>query len=41
MTAMDLYEKLNEAGIKFDVVEILEGIRLLQFEVEEEHEEEV
>ena len=36
MTPMDLYEKLNEAGIKFEVVEIFEGVRLLQFEVEDD-----
>ena len=40
MTAMELYEILNKAGIDFDVVEIFEGCRWLKFEVDEVEEEE-
>ena len=40
MTSMDLYKKLNEAGIAFEVVEIFEGVRLLEFVVDEENLEE-
>ena len=40
MTAMELYEMLNKAGIDFDVVEIFEGSRWLKFEVDEVEEEE-
>ena len=36
MTAMELYEALNDAGIAFDVHEICEGERFLVFKVEEE-----
>lgn len=36
MTAMDVYELLNQAGIKFDVVEIFEGSRLIRIEVADE-----
>ena len=42
MTSMELYKKLKEAGMEFEVVEIFEGIRLLEFLVDEEvNEEEV
>lgn len=36
MTSQELYKKLSEAGLKFEVIEIFEGIRLLEFLVEEE-----
>jgi hypothetical protein len=39
MTAEKLYEKLDKAGIKFEVVEIFEGLRVINVEVEEEDEE--
>jgi len=41
MTAEELYERLDGAGVSFEIVENFEGLRLLQFMVEEEHEEEV
>ena len=40
MTSMELYKKLDEAGIAFEVVEIFEGVRLLEFVVDEVNEEE-
>jgi hypothetical protein len=40
MTSQELYKKLSEAGIEFEVVEIFEGVRLLEFLVEEVNEEE-
>lgn len=40
MTAMELYQLLNAAGIEYEVVEIFEGARWLRIEVEEEEEEE-
>jgi hypothetical protein len=36
MTAMELYELLNKAGIDYDIIEIFEGARFLRIEVEEE-----
>ena len=36
MTAMELYELLNNAGVDFDVIEIFEGSRFIRVEVEEE-----
>jgi preprotein translocase subunit YajC len=36
MTAMELYELLNNAGIKYEVVEIFDGVRTLSIEVDEE-----
>lgn len=36
MTAMDVYELLNKAGIEFDVIEIFEGSRLIRIEVADE-----
>lgn len=38
MTAMELYQLLNAAGIEYEVVEIFEGARWLRIEVEEEDE---
>ena len=39
MTAMELYELLNKTDLKWDVVEIFEGARVLRFEIEEESDE--
>lgn len=41
MTAMELYELLNKTDLKWDVVEIFEGARVLRFEIEEESDDEV
>jgi len=35
MTAQELYDALNKAGIEFDVVEVFEGCRWLRIDVEE------
>jgi len=40
MTAQELYEALEKAGIDFEVVEIFEGCRWLRFDVEEQENEE-
>jgi hypothetical protein len=43
MTAQEIYELLDKAGIDFEVVEIFEGVRILRVvvyeEVEEEHDD--
>ena len=36
MKALNLYLYLDKAGIKYDVVETFEGLRVISFEVEEE-----
>jgi hypothetical protein len=36
MTAMELYKILNDAGLDYEVREIFDGLRVLNFEVEEE-----
>lgn len=36
MTAEQVYDLLEEAGIEFDVVEVFEGLRTINFVVEEE-----
>jgi hypothetical protein len=36
MTADQLYDLLEEAGIEFDVVEVFEGLRTINVVVEEE-----
>ena len=41
MTAIELYEVLNKAGVHYEVVEILEGSRHIQVFVQEETEEEL
>jgi hypothetical protein len=41
MTAEKLYELLDKAGVQFDVIEVFEGLRVINVEVEEEDEEEV
>jgi len=38
MTAQELYDLLNKAGIEFDVVEVFEGCRWLRIDVEEQQE---
>jgi hypothetical protein len=38
--AMELYKLLNQVGLEFEVVEIMEGIRVLRVCVEEVNEEE-
>jgi non-homologous end joining protein Ku len=35
MTAYELYEALDKAGIDFDIVEIEEGLRVISVEVDE------
>lgn len=35
MTAEQLYDLLEEAGIEFDVVEVFEGLRTISIVVEE------
>jgi hypothetical protein len=40
MTATELYQALDKAGIEYEVVEIFEGARWLRIEVEEENETE-
>jgi hypothetical protein len=39
MTAMELYELLNNAGVDYEVVEIFEGVRFVRVVVEEEEDE--
>jgi hypothetical protein len=45
MTAQEVYELLDKAGIDFEVVEIFEGVRILRVvvyeEVEEDHDDQV
>jgi len=41
MTAQELYEALNKAGIDYELIEIFEGSRLIRIEVEEQTEEEL
>lgn len=36
MTATELYEAMDKAGIDYEVVEIFEGARWLRVEVDEE-----
>jgi hypothetical protein len=36
MTAMEIYELLNKAGVEYEVVEIFEGARFIRVEVQEE-----
>jgi len=40
LTADELYKKLDELGIPFEVVEVFEGLRVLNFLVKEENEDE-
>ena len=39
MTAMELYELLNNASVDYEVVEIFEGVRFVRVVVEEEEDE--
>lgn len=39
MTAIDVYELLNKAGVDFEVIEIFEGSRLIRVDVFDEPEE--
>jgi hypothetical protein len=39
MTAQELYEALDKAGVDFEIIEIFEGARFIRVEVEEEDEE--
>ena len=41
MTAQELYDVLNKAGVDFEIIEIFEGSRLIRIEVEEQTEEEL
>jgi hypothetical protein len=41
MTAQELYEALNKAGIDYELIEIFEGSRMIRIEVEEQTEEEL
>jgi hypothetical protein len=36
MTADQLYDLLEKAGIEFEVVEIFDGLRIISIQVEEE-----
>jgi hypothetical protein len=40
MTAMELYELLNNAGVDYEVTEIFEGVRYVRVIVEEENTDE-
>lgn len=35
MTAQELYELLDRAGVQFQVVDLFEGLRILRVEIEE------
>jgi hypothetical protein len=41
MTADELYEALDKAGIDFEVVEIFEGLRVISIMVDEVNDEEL
>jgi hypothetical protein len=38
MTAKEIYELLDKAGVEYEVVEIFEGARFIRVEVQEEEE---
>lgn len=40
MTAQELYDLLDKAKVEFEIVEIFEGLRTLNFMVDEEDEDE-
>jgi hypothetical protein len=40
MTAQDLYDLLDKAKVEFEIVEIFDGLRTLNFMVDEEDEDE-
>lgn len=39
MTAQELYELLDKAGIEYDLIEIFEGVRIVRIVVNEEAED--
>ena len=41
MTAYELYEALDKAGIDFEIVEIAEGLRVISIMVDEVSDEEL
>jgi hypothetical protein len=41
MTAMELYELLNNAGVDYEVTEIYEGVRYIRVTVKEENTDEI
>ena len=41
VTAMELYELLNNAGIEYEVTEIFEGVRYVRVIVKEENTDEI
>ena len=41
MTANELYDALDKAGIDFDIVEIVEGLRVVSIMVDEVSDEEL
>jgi hypothetical protein len=41
MKAMELYELLNNAGVQFEVVEIMDGLRVINVIVDEFTDEEI
>ena len=40
MTAKEIYELLDKAGVDYEVIEIFEGARFIRVEVQEEEVEE-
>ena len=40
MTAQELYDLLDKAKVEFEIVEIFEGLRTLNFVVDEDDEDE-
>jgi hypothetical protein len=41
VTAMELYELLNNAGVEYEVTEIYEGVRYVRVIVKEENTDEI
>ena len=41
MTSEELYKKLDAMGIEYEVVEVFEGLRVVEFLIEETEEEKV
>ncbi len=40
MTAEELYQALDKLGVEYDVVEVFEGLRVINFMVEENGDDE-
>ena len=40
MTAEELYQALDKLGVEYDVVEVFEGLRVINFMVEENDDDE-